>query len=59
MIYVIGGMTQQEQIPKKCEVFNTRTNETKIIASCKYPTTNSTLAILGDDNLVKLGGVDI
>lgn len=52
-------MTQQEQIPKKCEVFNTRTNETKIIASCKYPTTNSTLAILGDDNLVKLGGVDI
>lgn len=59
MIYIVGGMAEQDQIPKKCEVFNTRTNETKLIASCKYATTNSTLCVLGDENLIKLGGVDI
>ena len=28
-----------------------------MIASCKYPTTNSCLCAIGDDQLVKLGGV--
>ena len=39
-------------------MFNTRKNESKIIAPCKYPTTNSTLCSLAGENLIKLGGVD-
>lgn len=47
MIYVVGGMVENEKIPKKCEVFDTRTNQTRTISSCKYQTINSTLCALG------------
>ena len=26
MIYIVGGMIENEKIPKKCEVFNSKTN---------------------------------
>lgn len=58
MIYIVGGMDDDDVIPKQCEVFNSRTNECKFIASCKYPTINSTLCSLGKEYLIKLGGVD-
>ena len=51
-------MIENEKIPKKCEVFDSSTNEAKLISSCKYQTINSTLCSLGKDNLIKLGGVD-
>lgn len=51
-------MDAQDLIPKRCEVFNSKTNECKFIASCKYQTINSTLCSIGKDKLVKLGGVD-
>jgi hypothetical protein len=57
IIYVTGGMTDSEEVLKKCEMFNTRTQEISLIASCKYPTTNSCLCAIGDGQLVKLGGV--
>ena len=56
-IYITGGMTDNEEVLKKCESFNPKTNEVTMISSCKYPTTNSCLAAIGDDLLVKLGGV--
>lgn len=57
MIYITGGMTDNEEVLKKCEAFNPKTQEVTMIASCKYPTTNSCVCALGDDQLVKLGGV--
>lgn len=59
IIYVVGGVAENDEIPKKCEMFHTRKNEVKAIAPCKYPTTNSTLCSLAGDNLIKLGGVDM
>ena len=58
IIYIVGGVADNDEIPKKCELFNSRTKESKLIAPCKYPTTNSTLCCLGGENLIKLGGVD-
>lgn len=58
IIYIAGGMSENDVIPKKCELFNSRTNECKLISPCKYATINSTLCSIGKDNLVKLGGVD-
>lgn len=58
MIYITGGMGNNDVIPKKCELFNSRTNECKFIAPCKYATINSILCSIGKDNLIKLGGVD-
>lgn len=57
LIYVAGGMTDSEEVLKKCEVFNPSNQEVSMMASCKYPTTNSCLSALGDSQLVKLGGV--
>jgi hypothetical protein len=57
MIYITGGMTDNEEVLKKCEVFNPKTLEVTLFASCKYPTTNSCLCAVGEDQLVKLGGV--
>ena len=56
-VYIVGGMTDNEEVLKKCEVFNPKTNEVTLISSCKYPTTNSCLSSIGDDLLVKMGGV--
>ena len=55
MIYIVGGMDDNDTIPKKCEVFDSRSNECKMIAPCKHATINSSLC---KDKLVKLGGVD-
>lgn len=46
IIYIAGGVAENDEIPKKCELFNTRKNESQLIAPCKYPTTNSTLCCL-------------
>lgn len=57
VIYISGGMTNNDETLKKCEIFLPRTNEIKTMASSKYETTNSCLCAIGNDNLLKLGGV--
>ena len=57
LIYITGGMTDSEEVLKKCEVFNPKTAEVSFIPSCKYPTSNSCLCAIGDNQIVKLGGV--
>jgi N-acetylneuraminic acid mutarotase len=57
LIYISGGMTNNDETLKKCEIFLPRTNEIKAMASCKYETTNSCLCAIGNDSLLKFGGV--
>lgn len=38
-------------------MFNPKTEEVKTISPCKYATTNSCLSAIGEDFLVKFGGV--
>lgn len=57
LIYIVGGMTENDENVKKCEMFNPQTAEVKMISPCKYATTNSCLCYIGKDNLIKLGGV--
>jgi hypothetical protein len=57
LIFISGGMTNNDETLKKCEVFDPRTEEVKMIAPCKYATTNSCLSAIGKDYLIKFGGV--
>jgi hypothetical protein len=50
-------MTENDEALKKCELFNPKTLEVTLLASCKYPTTNSCFCSIGDNQLLKLGGV--
>lgn len=57
IVYIVGGMTDNDETVRKCEAFYPKTGEIKLIASSKNATTNSCLCSLGSDQLVKLGGV--
>lgn len=57
LIYIAGGMTENDEALKKCEVFDPKNKTVVLIASCKYPTTNSCFCAIGENQLVKLGGV--
>lgn len=57
LIFITGGMTNNDETLKKCEVFDPKTEEVKSISASKYATTNSCLSAIGKDCLVKFGGV--
>ena len=57
LVYITGGMTDNEQTLKKAELFNPKTKEISFIAACKYATTNSCLAAIGMNKILKFGGV--
>ncbi len=57
IIYIVGGISDKDDIVKHCEKFDSRTKESQTIASCKFVTYNSCLASISRDNLVKIGGI--
>ena len=46
-----------DDVLRELEIFNPSINTTQTMKSCKYATVNSCLTVIGNDNLLKLGGI--
>jgi hypothetical protein len=56
LIYIVGGLGDDDVL-RELEVFNPSINTTQAMKSCKYATVNSCLTVIGNENLLKLGGI--
>ena len=55
-ILVVGGITKNCVVTPKCEIYDVDTDTWSLVGSLKEPTMNSSLCILNDNYIIKLGG---